>query len=333
VEGEREGHIRSPQIRFEGNVVADPDRADRILPSAAKRATGSAAGSAVVGVVRTMRPRQWVKNLLVFAAPVASGTALDLDVIRPTVIAFVLFCLVSSGVYLLNDVRDAEEDRRHPVKRLRPVAAGVTSIPLAVAAGVVLIAGSLVGAILVSNAALTGVLGAYVGISLAYSFFLKDQPVVDLAAVASGFLLRAIAGGAAASIPLSQWFLLVASFGALFMVAGKRYAELVALGGAGETRRSLREYSPSYLRFVWSLSAAITCMAYSLWAFEMREAAGGFPWQVLSIAPFVLALLRYAVDVDRGEAGAPEDIVLGDRVLLMFGAVWLAFFGLGVWLN
>jgi decaprenyl-phosphate phosphoribosyltransferase len=172
-----------------------------------------------------------------------------------------------------------------------------------------------------------------VAISLAYSFFLKEQPVVDLAAVASGFLLRAIAGGAAAGIALSQWFLLVTSFGALFMVAGKRYAELVALGDTGETRRSLREYSPSYLRFVWSLSAAVACMSYSLWAFEMREAAGGFPWQVLSIAPFGLALLRYAVDVDRGEAGAPEDIVLGDRILLLLGGVWLTFFCLGVWLS
>jgi decaprenyl-phosphate phosphoribosyltransferase len=117
------------------------------------------------------------------------------------------------------------------------------------------------------------------------------------------------------------------------MVAGKRYAELVALGDGGTTRRSLHEYSPSYLRFVWSLSAGVACMAYSLWAFEMREAGDGFPWQALSIAPFVLALLRYAVDVDRGQAGAPEDIVLGDRVLLMFGVVWLTFFGLGVGLG
>jgi decaprenyl-phosphate phosphoribosyltransferase len=264
---------------------------------------------------------------------VASGTALQLDVLRPTLLAFALFCTVSSGVYLLNDARDVEEDRRHPVKRFRPVAAGVVPVPLAVAGGAVLLVGSVLGALALGNGALAGVLGTYAAISLAYSFFLKNQPVVDLAAVASGFLLRAIAGGVAANIPLSQWFLLVAAFGALFMVAGKRYAELVALGDTGETRRSLREYSPSYLRFVWSMSAGVACTTYSLWAFEMRDSADGFPWQALSIAPFVLALLRYAVDVDRGAAGAPEDTVLGDRILLMLGTVWATVFGLGVWLS
>ena len=148
--------------------------------------------------------------------------------------------------------------------------------------------------------------------------------------VASGFLLRGVAGGAAAGIPLSQWFLLVAAFGALFMVAGKRYSELIVVGDAAATRKTLKEYSASYLRFVWSLSAGVTLTTYSLWAFELRKAHPGFPWETLSIAPFVLALLRYAVDVDRGAAGAPEEIVLRDRVLLALGAIWLTFVVLGV---
>jgi decaprenyl-phosphate phosphoribosyltransferase len=328
----QKGPTRSVPVRFEDNVVAEPDGRTDSSAQAVQRpsvTTGTAAG----GLLRTMRPKQWVKNVLVFAAPVASGTALQLDVLRPTLLAFALFCTVSSGVYLLNDARDVEEDRRHPVKRFRPVAAGVVPVPLAVAGGAVLLVGSVLGALALGNGALAGVLGTYAAISLAYSFFLKNQPVVDLAAVASGFLLRAIAGGVAANIPLSQWFLLVAAFGALFMVAGKRYAELVALGDTGETRRSLREYSPSYLRFVWSMSAGVACTTYSLWAFEMRDSADGFPWQALSIAPFVLALLRYAVDVDRGAAGAPEDTVLGDRILLMLGTVWATVFGLGVWLS
>jgi decaprenyl-phosphate phosphoribosyltransferase len=285
------------------------------------------------GLVRTMRPRQWVKNVLVFAAPLAAGRILELDVLRATAVAFVLFCAVASGIYLLNDVRDVEEDRRHPVKRLRPVAAGTLPAPVAVVTGVLLLGVGLVAAVLLTRPALAGVLAAYAGISLAYAFFLKDQPVIDLAVVASGFLLRGMAGGAAAGIVLSQWFLLVSAFGALFMVAGKRYAELVAVGEEAATRRSLRSYSASYLRFVWSLSAGVTCTTYSLWAFELYEADPGFPWQTLSIAPFVLALLRYAVDVDRGDAGAPEEIVLHDRVLLGLGALWAVFVGLGVFVN
>ena len=279
-------------------------------------------GSTVRGIVRTMRPRQWVKNVLVLAAPLAAGLITELDVLGPTALAFVLFCVAASGVYLVNDAHDVEEDRRHPTKRNRPVAAGVVSVPVAVAAGVVLFVVALVLAVLFTRVELAGVLGAYIVISLAYSLFLKDQPVIDLAVVASGFLLRGVAGGAAAGIPLSQWFLLVAAFGALFMVAGKRYGELVALGEEARTRKSLAQYSASYLRFVWSLSAGVTCTAYSLWAFELRGVHDGFPWETASIAPFVLALLRYAMDVDRGDAGTPEDVVLGDKVLLGFGLVW-----------
>jgi decaprenyl-phosphate phosphoribosyltransferase len=227
-------------------------------------------------------------------------------------------------------VRDVAEDRRHPTKRFRPVAAGIVPPPLAAGVGVVLFGVALAGAVLFARPALVGVLGSYIGISMAYAFFLKDQPVIDLAVVASGFLLRAMAGGAAAGIPLSQWFLLVAAFGALFMVAGKRYAEVVALGEGAGTRRLLGAYSASYLRFVWSLSAGVACTAYSLWAFELRREYPGFPWETLSIAPFVLALLRYAVDVDRGAAGAPEELVLRDRVLLGLSVVWLVFVVLGV---
>ena len=145
--------------------------------------------------------------------------------------------------------------------------------------------------------------------------------------VASGFLLRAIAGGLAAGVVLSQWFLLVASFGSLFMVAGKRYSEVHLVGArAVETRRSLGAYSASYLRFVWGMSASATVTFYSLWAFEV---GGGRPLLAqLSIVPFVLALLRYAVDIDKGAAGEPETIVAGDRLLEALGMIWLSLFGL-----
>jgi decaprenyl-phosphate phosphoribosyltransferase len=154
--------------------------------------------------------------------------------------------------------------------------------------------------------------------------------VIDLAVVASGFLLRGIAGGVAAGLAFSQWFLLVAAFGSLFMVAGKRYSELVVVGDEAATRKTLKEYSASYLRFVWSLSAGVACTAYSLWAFDMGRVHTGVPWSTISIAPFVMAILRYAVDVDKGAAGAPEEIVLRDRVLLALGLIWAATTALGV---
>ncbi len=287
-------------------------------------------GTFAWGLVRALRPRQWVKNVLVLAAPAAAGRVLELEVLRPTAVAFVLFCLAASAVYLVNDTIDVEEDRRHPRKRFRPVAAGIVPRWLATALAAVLVAVALTGAARLGSPGLVGVLGSYVIVQLAYCTFLKNQPVIDLAVVASGFLLRGIAGGVAAGLPLSQWFLLVAAFGSLFMVAGKRYSELVFLGDATATRKTLQEYSASYLRFVWSLSAGVACTAYSLWAFEMSETQDGVPWATISIAPFVLAILRYARDVDKGEAGAPEDIVLNDHVLLALGVVWAAAVGLGI---
>jgi decaprenyl-phosphate phosphoribosyltransferase len=287
-------------------------------------------GSFAWGLVRTLRPRQWVKNVLVFAAPLAAGAVFEPDVLRPSLLAFVLFCVVSSGVYLVNDAIDVEVDRRHPRKRFRPIAAGIVPRPVAIGLAVVLFAVALVGAALLTRPELAWVLASYVALQLAYCLGLKNQPVLDLAVVASGFLLRGIAGGVAAGLLLSQWFLLVAAFGSLFMVAGKRYSELVLVGGGSETRRTLEEYSASYLRFVWSLSAGVACTAYSLWAFEMGETQEGVPWSTLSIAPFVLAILRYAVDVDKGAAGAPEEIVLRDRVLLGLGVAWAVAVGLAV---
>jgi decaprenyl-phosphate phosphoribosyltransferase len=287
-------------------------------------------GSLPWGIVRALRPRQWVKNVLVLAAPAAAGSVLDPDVLGPTAVAFLLFCLASSAVYLVNDTIDVEEDRRHPRKRFRPIAAGIVPRPLAVALAAVLFTVALVAAVLLTRPELAWVLGSYVVVQLAYCLFLKNQPVIDLAVVASGFLLRGIAGGVAAGLLLSQWFLLVAAFGSLFMVAGKRYSELVLVGDAAATRKTLKEYSASYLRFVWSLSAGVACTAYSLWAFEMGETQEGVPWSTISIAPFVLAILRYAVDVDKGTAGAPEEIVLRDRVLLVLGLLWAVTVGLGV---
>lgn len=280
-----------------------------------------------IALLVSTRPRQWMKNLLVVAAPLAAGVLVE-SVIAIAA-AFVSFVLVSASVYLFNDSMDVDDDRKHPTKRHRPIASGIVTVPIALgASGVLMALGLAVG--FVFDRDLGVVLVVYGVLQISYALFLKHQAVVDLAIVASGFLLRAIAGGVAADVPLSQWFLLVAAFGSLFMVAGKRYSELRSLGTDAGTRRTLQAYSDTYLRFVWSLAAAVTITAYSLWAFEI-SAQSPTQWQAISIAPFVMGLLRYAVDVDRGLAGEPEEAVLRDRVLQIIGLIWLITFALGVY--
>ncbi|PZQ48498.1 MAG: decaprenyl-phosphate phosphoribosyltransferase [Phenylobacterium zucineum] len=273
--------------------------------------------------LRAMRPRQWVKNVLVLAAPLASGRLFEPAVLLESLWAFVSFSLVSASIYLINDSRDVEADRAHPTKRFRPIAAGELAIPTAYVLAGVTMAGSL--AIGFWVAPLLGVtLASYWVLQVAYSLFLKHQPIIDLAMVAAGFLLRAVAGGVAAGLPLSQWFLLVASFGSLFMVAGKRYSELKELGTEAGTRASLERYTKSYLREVWSVSIAIVIMSYSLWAFEQSYAQlWGIPWTTISIAPFTLAVLRYAMKIDQGRAGEPEDVVLSDPILQVLAVLWV----------
>lgn len=273
--------------------------------------------------LRAMRPRQWVKNVLVLAAPLAAGQLLQPAVLLASAWAFVSFSLVSASIYLINDSRDVEADRLHPKKRFRPIAAGELSIPTAYVLAAITVAASL--AIGFWVAPLLGVtLASYWVLQVIYSLFLKHQPIIDLAMVAAGFLLRAVAGGVAAGLPLSQWFLLVASFGSLFMVAGKRYSELKELGTEAGTRASLERYTKSYLREVWSVSIAIVIMSYSLWAFEQTKTQlWGIPWTTISIAPFTLAVLRYAMKIDQGQAGEPEDVVLSDPILQVLAVLWV----------
>jgi decaprenyl-phosphate phosphoribosyltransferase len=284
----------------------------------------------VAALLRAMRPRQWSKNLLVAAAPLAAARLLEPEVLSATALAFVTFSLAASGVYLVNDLRDVEADRAHPIKRSRPIAAGQLAPRTAAGAAVALFA--LAGTVAaLTDLGLALVIGIYVAMSFAYSLALKAQPVIDLAIIAAGFVLRALAGGVASDLEFSPWFLLVAAFGSLFMATGKRFSELELVGaGEGSTRAALLRYTPGYLRFVWALSATVAVMTYCLWAIEGAESWARPVFAQASIAPFVLGVLRYAMDVERGEAGAPEEIVLGDRVLQGLGLLWVLLFAVGV---
>jgi len=290
------------------------------------------ATSFLKGLVGTARPRQWSKNLLVFAAPGAAGVLSQADEVGRAAAAFALFCLAASGAYFLNDALDVVADRGHPVKQSRPIAAGTVTVALAKVLSVILLTASVAGAWLLAGWPLALVLGIYVALQPLYSLWLKHLVVIDLAAVASGFLLRAIAGGVAVDVPISKWFLIVASFGSLFMVAGKRQAEHLDLGDVrGDHRSTLSVYSADYLRYVRSVSSTVAIAAYCLWAFEKADPAVNPILFQLSIVPFVLAILRYALLVDTGSGGAPEEIVLQDHALQALGVLWLLTFAVGVY--
>jgi len=281
--------------------------------------------------LRLARPKQWLKNVLVVAAPAAAGVLTEGTPAVRTAIAFVCFCLAASGTYFVNDAIDVEADRMHPTKRTRPVATGEISVNSAIAMG----AGLIVASVLLSFAArweLAAVVGGYVALTLAYTVWLKHEPVLDLAAVASGFVLRAIAGGIAVGVSISPWFLIVAGAGSLFMVTGKRSAELRSLGDdATSHRRSLAGYSESFLSYVRAVASSVAILAYCLWAFEKSDAVGTPAWFQLSIIPFALAILRYGLLLDQDEGdGAPEELVLSDRVLLVIGAFWVVCFAVAV---
>ncbi len=266
------------------------------------------------------RPRQWTKNLLVLAAPVAAGRILEPAILGRTLVALLTFTLVASGVYWINDALDAETDRLHPTKRHRPVASGRVTTATALAGGAALEVGGLLLAWLAVSPLLAAVLATYALLQLAYSWQLKRVPVAELMLVASGFVIRALAGGVATDIALTDWFLIVTSFGALFVVAGKRYAESVAMGDlAGDHRTVLDHYPRAFLQQVVGVTLAVTLLAYCLWAFRtstiITETGGAGIAVAVSVVPVTLIVLRYLLLIAAGRTGEPEELLLRDRVV------------------
>ncbi len=275
-------------------------------------------------LVRTARPRHWVKNLLVFAAPGTAGLLTDPSAVAVAAGTFGVFCLAASGSYFLNDALNIDADRHHPTKRRRPVASGEVGLGLAEALGGSLLITSVALALVLAGWKLALVVAVYATVQPLYSLWIRNVPVVDLMAVASGFVLRAIAGGVAVGVPISHWFLIVTSFGSLFLVSGKRSAEHMDLGEQRARHRStLGEYSLSFLHHVRSVTSSVAIAAYCLWAFERGDGAPPAIWFQLSIVPFVLVTLRYAQLLDAGRGGCPEELVFEDRALQVLGLLWL----------
>ena len=291
----------------------------------------------VRALLSAMRPLQWVKNGLIGVAPVAAGMLSDPDVIRHTAAAFISFCCVASGIYLINDVRDVDADRRHPVKRHRAVAAGQLSVARALLGSAVLIlVGLSIPFALWHPEGLLLVLGIYLVVSLSYNLGLKNVAVIELGLVASGFFLRAYAGAVASHIYVSSWFLVVISFGALFLVVGKRSSELKKVG-AGVTRKVLADYTPEFLHSALTLSATVVVTGYCLWAFDTSSTGlSSIHHHVvpirLTVVPVVLAVLFIMRSAEAGNGAAPEELILTNHTVQILGLVWAALLFAGIYL-
>ncbi len=267
--------------------------------------------------------------MLVLAAPCAAGV-IDRPLVAAQVAgAFLVLCLLSSATYLVNDVRDCEQDRRHPRKRWRPVAAGELSPRTALrVAAVLALAG--VGLATAIAPGLGAVACGYLALTASYSLWLRRVVVADIVAIAAGFVLRAIAGGVATDIYLSRWFVIVTACCAIYLVAAKRYAELREHAEPGPARATLRRYSLGHLRLTLLAAATMAAVAYTGWAFTRPSHV---VWYGLSIAPLLLWLGRYAMLIGAGAGQAPEELILRDRTLLALTLAWTFLFLGGVYVS
>ncbi len=270
-------------------------------------------------LIRCMRPWQYTKNLLVFAALIFAQKMSDPDAVLRTIGAFLLFCMVSSAVYLINDICDAEEDRKHPDKCDRPIASGQLSVSVAsIAAGVLVIVG--VGGAFVVNLGLGVVITAYFALQMLYQFFLKERVILDVFAIAGGFVLRAVAGAEAINVVISPWLLICTSLLALFLGLGKRRGEILLLeDDASDHRATLSKYNVELLDQLITLVASATLMSYCLYTISDRTVSLLGSTRLMYTIPFVIyGLFRYLYLMHRhGHGGSPDRTLLTDKPLLL----------------
>jgi len=286
----------------------------------------------LTALFKSMRPRQWPKNVFVFVALFFDGQVINVTSLLPTILAFVLLCLMSSGVYLMNDLADIESDRRHPTKRFRPLPAGELQKGTAGAAAVFFALGSLTAGFALS----TGfglILLAYLVTQIAYTFWLKHVVLLDVSIVAAGFILRIAAGVTIIDVQrFSPWLYIFGGFLALFLVVGKRRHELVLLGDDARHHRAiLQEYNLELIDRMLGIITTGAVVSYSLYTF-LSEGLPENHAMMLTI-PFVLyGIFRYLYLIHvRNEGGAPEEIVLRDRpfqvTILLYGlAAFIALY-------
>lgn len=272
----------------------------------------------------SLRPEQWAKNFLLFAGLLFGGRLLEPDAVLKAIAAFAVFCALSSAIYLVNDIWDRDADRRHPLKQTRPIASGEIGVRLAAWSAAILIAAATAVA-WVLNSVFGAIATGYVLLLLLYSTTLKHIVILDVLAIAGGFVLRAVAGAVAVTVPIGSWLLVCTTLLALFLALSKRRHELVLLGdGAPHHRRILEQYSPYLLDQMISVVTASTLIAYTVFTLSAETAQRlGTPFLGFTV-PFVLyGIFRYLylVHQKRG-GGSPAEMLLTDRPLLVCVALW-----------
>ena len=273
-------------------------------------------------LLATVRWKQWIKNGLVFAPWFASGSGL-LSSLDELMLGFISFSLLSSAIYIFNDIRDVEEDRRHPTKSKRPIAAGLISPAKALILGIFLFLISVVMTqFLLSSQAIFFLLTYFVT-SVLYVLVMRNIFLLDLFFLSSGFVLRVLFGGAVSDTPISAWLLVVIGGFALFVATGKRFSEVQSGNAVLTQRKTLHQYTPEYLQVLLVTSLTSVIVAYALWTIE---GAANTSLAILSLVPFAFILLRYLQSIMGGKAEAPEQVLFQDRTLIAGAVVWIAIF-------
>ncbi|MBI6091750.1 decaprenyl-phosphate phosphoribosyltransferase [Clostridium perfringens] len=276
--------------------------------------------SFIINLLKLMRPKQWIKNFFVFGALIFSYSFLNLNKTISALTAFIMFCLISSTVYIMNDILDVEKDRVHPKKRFRPIASGAISIKQATIALVVLLAISMISSFMI-NKGLFFILVLYFINNIFYSFKIKNIVILDVISIAVGFILRVIAGGLAIDVSLSGWILLCTFFISLFLGFEKRRNEIIKLEGkANEHRKILDDYSDELLKQFSDITLTCTVISYAMYTFVAYENA----YMMITNIFVVYGLFRYKyLSMKKGQGGSPTETVMTDKSIIIDVILWV----------
>ena len=276
--------------------------------------------SFIINLLKLMRPKQWIKNFFVFGALIFSYSFLNLNKTISALTAFIMFCLISSTVYIMNDILDVEKDRVHPKKRFRPIASGAISIKQATIALVVLLAISMLSSFMI-NKSLFFILVLYFINNIFYSFKIKNIVILDVISIAVGFILRVIAGGVAIDVSLSGWILLCTFFISLFLGFEKRRNEIIKLEGkANEHRKILDDYSDELLKQFSDITLTCTVISYAMYTFVAYENA----YMMITNIFVVYGLFRYKyLSMKKGQGGSPTETVMTDKSIIIDVILWV----------
>jgi len=280
-------------------------------------------------LIITARPQQWLKNLSIFAAAFLWGDLLNLGVFPRLAVAFIIFSLLSSAAYFINDVKDKEKDKKHPIKKKRPIAAGELTVKTAVLAAIVLGVGALVYSFLNFNSYFFGIVLAFLVLQITYSFWIRNVIILDALWVAAAFVLRVFAGAFVLPTPISSWVILSVIGLSLLLAFGKRRSERTLLSSLHErflTRETLRHYPERLLDSVISMSAAYTALAYSIFAFQSSPGGSSSLLDILPptlSSPKLILLTVPLVIYEKKEGESPERILITDFPLLATVSAWI----------